>query len=88
MEINADAVGTILLHAVTAVGIIEWVKRVLPRLGPKFFAWLLPLAALGVAASTLYAPAVIWLRVWAWGQLGYKLLVKLPERLIKGKSDA
>lgn len=85
MDISVD-IGALLLHAVTAVGLLEWTKRLAPALPKWVYAVALPIATAGVALSTLYEPALIWLRVWAWGQLAYKILVKLPDRLIQGKS--
>ena len=88
------AIWEILLHALTAVGILEWAKHVSIEIRhriitiPKtWYAWLLPVAAVGVGFSTLYDPAMIILQVWAVGQLAYPLLVQLPKRVIDGKSE-
>lgn len=82
---NID-IGTIVLHAITAVGIIEWTKK-LWKLDKRWYALLLPVVAVGVGFSTLSPPVMTGLRVWAIAQLAYPLLVQLPERLIKGEKS-
>jgi hypothetical protein len=85
MNIEFANIAEILLHAVTAVGIIEWLKVTLRDVQtPKILPVLaLPLVAVGIGFSTLIPEVMIGLRVWAIAQISYPLLVQLPERLIK-----
>lgn len=84
-SILAATFAEIVIHAVTAVGLIEWVKKISKLEKSELYPAILPAIALMVAASILYAPAMIWLRIWSISQLAYPVLVQLPERLIKGK---
>jgi len=95
MDFSSVGILVILLHAVTVVGIMEWVKK-LERpdtqslaVGPhavkrtkRRYTLFLPVAAIVVAVSTLWAPAQLALRLLAWSQLAYPFLVKLPEKIL------
>ena len=75
---------TIMLIALTTVGIIEAIKKALDKINEPAWMWPIVMIAvsIGVGFSTLIPALFVGLQGAAFAQLTYPLLVKLPSVII------
>jgi len=71
--------------AVAVVGILQWLKGLLPAVKPWVWAAASVVGCLGLAAAFAYLPAFVRVGVvaLALAQLGYETIVQLVKRKIE-----
>lgn len=74
-----------IVSAITAVGLVQFVKNWIPESFPKkLYTFVFALATLGVTMASAYLPESVSasLLTFAVGQLGYENIVQLINKII------
>ena len=77
-----DDIRMILLAGFGTVGIVEWVKGLLPKVPGFVWRIVMPLVCIGVWAASMWVPVVFWgLVVLATTQLGYQGFIQFGSEI-------